>query len=97
MSAEVEAIARAWMMHQGHTDNQVLLAEQQTHENSGCDREDNAWNCDRNACGGSNHPEWDALREACEMANVAIDALQSIGSLCTDDPCNNRDHYELRA
>jgi hypothetical protein len=80
MAAEIEAIARAWMLHTGWTETQVLCAKQQTHENSGCFREGNDWDCS-NERGGSNHAAWDALIEACEMANVAVEALQSIGYL----------------
>jgi hypothetical protein len=80
VSVEIEAIARAWMAHQGYTEEQVLAAEQQTHQNSGCDREGDGWNCtDEN--GASLHPASDALNEACEMANVAVAALESIGYL----------------
>lgn len=32
-----------------------------------------------------------------DMAQAAVEAIRSIGHLCTDDPCINRDHYELRA
>lgn len=78
MAAEIESIARAWMEHQGYTWEQVLLAEQQTCQNSGCELEGYNWNChDDN--GNSNHPESDALYEACDMARVAIEALESIG------------------
>lgn len=84
MAAEIEAIARAWMLHTGWTEAQILRAEQETHEKSGCERVGDGWNC-RNERYGSNHPAWDALREACDMANVAVEALESLGlSLLVD-------------
>jgi hypothetical protein len=95
MASEIEAIARAWMAHQGYTDDEVN-AVSNNHDSYGCEVEGMVWNChDEN--GNSNHPVWDALCVACEMANVAVEALQSIGYLCTDDDCRDPHHYELRA
>lgn len=88
MAAEIEAIARAWMTHLGYTDDQVITAEQQNCKNSGCEREDTWWNC-FNERGESNHPLADALEEACAMARVAVEALESIGWTAPEihDPC----------
>jgi len=94
VAAEIEAIARAWMAHQGYTQEQIN-AIANSHEAYGCDREGEQWNC-FDEDGKSLHPDWDDLSVACEMANVAVEALQSIGYLCTDDECKNPAHYELR-
>jgi hypothetical protein len=72
---EIEAIAHAWMAHQGYTEEQILLADRQTHHNSGCQRLDDGWDC-INMFGNSHHPERDTLIEACDMARVAVDALE---------------------
>lgn len=85
MAAEIEAIARAWMAHQGYTEAEVAVAEQATHQQYGCEHTGLGYNCtDEN--GNSRHPIWDALYEACEMANVAVEALQSIGVEMLDEP-----------
>jgi hypothetical protein len=71
---DVQAIAYAWMRHQGHTDADIETAEQQTHQNSECEFTGQGWDC-VNEDGKSRHPLSDALDEACEMANVALEAL----------------------
>lgn len=84
MSAIVEAIARAWMKHQGYTEAEVLEAE--TQECTEECRSDggplagggilrHCWDED----GNSRHPLRDELSSACEFANVAIEAIESIG------------------
>jgi hypothetical protein len=78
MAADIEAIARAWMAHQGYTDDEVLQAEQQTCQSSGCELQGYDYDCSDEE-GKSNHPLADALHEACAMANVAVEALKSIG------------------
>lgn len=78
MSAEVEAIARAWMLHQGYTHEEIAIGEAQSHELSGCTFDGTNWDC-ADEDGESFHPQMDALVEACSMANVAIEALESIG------------------
>lgn len=82
MAAEIEVIARAWMEHQGYTEDEVN-AVSNNHDSYGCEAEGMQWNChDEN--GNSNHPVWDALEVACEMARVAVEALESIGWLPPD-------------
>ena len=74
MSSDVEAVARAWMYHQGYSKDEVDIAEQATHQQYGCEYQSQGYDCtDEN--GNSRHPIWDALYEASEMANVAIEAL----------------------
>jgi hypothetical protein len=75
VAAEIEALARAWMLHQGYTDEQVD-AIATSHSAYGCERENDGWNC-RDEEDNSLHPDWDELVVACEMANVAIVALRS--------------------
>ncbi|MBM4548712.1 hypothetical protein GS445_02985 [Rhodococcus hoagii] len=82
MRAEIEAIARAWMAHQGYTEDDISVAETDKHEASGCDWCPNHMSRDcTDEDGRPRHPYWDALEEACEMARIAVDALESIGSL----------------
>lgn len=81
MAAEIKAIARAWMLHQGYTDEQVNRAEIQSHSDAGCDYDGyGTWDCHLED-GTPRHPVRDALDEACDMANVAVEALESIGYL----------------
>lgn len=74
MSADIEAIAKAWMTHQGYTPDDIEVAETDTHENRGCYFDGTSWYC-FDEYGNSNHPAWDVLEEATEMARVAIEAL----------------------
>lgn len=74
MSADIAAIAKAWMAHQGYTDEEIAEAEIATHESSGCERDGVDWICS-DEYDNSNHPAWDVLEEATEMARVAVDAL----------------------
>jgi hypothetical protein len=88
MAAEIETIARAWMAHQGYTDDEVNgvcgnAVSSTTHWAHGCEFEGDTWNCIDDD-GKSRHPVWDALQEACDMANVAVKALESIGWLGPD-------------
>jgi hypothetical protein len=79
MANEIEAIARAWMAHQGYTVEQIERAEIQSHGDAGCGYDGyGTWDC-YHEDGTSRHPIWDALSEAAEMANVAVAALASIG------------------
>lgn len=88
MSAGVEAIAKAWMRHQGYTEDDIAVAETDTHQASGCEFCTNhmTWDCIDPETNQSRHPMWDALDEAVEMANVALEALESVGSLNAFDP-----------
>jgi hypothetical protein len=61
MAADIEAIARAWMAHQGYTDDEVLQAEQQTCQSSGCELQGYDYDCSDEE-GKSNHPLADALQ-----------------------------------
>jgi len=82
MSACVEAIARALLEHKGYTEDEINAPHAHKQE---------CWEDFTIAVGGgripvcrdeddkSYHPGWDALIEACDIANVAIDALESIG------------------
>lgn len=74
MSADIAAIAKAWMAHQGYTDEEIAEAEIATHESSGCERDGVDWICS-DEYDKSNHPAWDALEEAVAMAQVAVEAL----------------------
>lgn len=79
MAAEIEAIARAWMAHQGYTEQDVLTAEQQTCQNMGCEFDGQQWDCYYGEDGESPHPLGDALTEACAIARVAVEALEGLG------------------
>lgn len=79
MSVEVEAIAKAWMAHQGYTAEEIAEAEIATHESSGCERDGVDWIC-FDEYDKSNHLAWDALEEAIGMAHVAIEALELMGA-----------------
>lgn len=81
-ATEIEAIATAWLDHQGYT-AEAIAAAPLSHEKAGCDLEGMSWNC-WNEFGESLHPVWDAVCVAGEMANVAVEALQSIGYLRTE-------------
>ena len=74
MSADIEVIAKAWMAHQGYSPDDIEVAETDTHEARGCDWHGTSWYC-FDEYGNSNHPAWDVLEEATEMARVAIEAL----------------------
>lgn len=37
MSTDIEAIAKAWMAHQGYTADDIEVAETDTHQKRGCD------------------------------------------------------------
>lgn len=76
MSADVEAIAKAWMAHQGYSPDDIEVAETDTHEARGCYFAGTSWCC-FDEYGNSNHPAWDVLEEATEMARVAIEALEA--------------------
>jgi hypothetical protein len=71
---EIEAIAVAWMKHQGYTDDQIA-AINPDHRAYGCDPEGYNWNC-CDEYGQSLHPVWDAMCEASEMAVVVVEALR---------------------
>lgn len=81
---QVKAISVAWMHHLGYPDAQIADAEKVGHQNSGCEFEYPNWNCeDEN--GYPRHPEMDALIEASEMANVAIEALAALTFPASDE------------
>jgi hypothetical protein len=73
MSDLVETVARAWLRHQGYTDDDIADAPK-SHREAGCDSEGFAYNC-WDERGQSLHPVWDAIVVAGEMANVAVEAL----------------------
>lgn len=68
----MEVIAKAWLRHQGYTDERIDAIV--TGHNTGCELEGYSWNC-RDEEGKSLHPDWDALVDACAIANVAVEAL----------------------
>ena len=74
MSTDIEAIAKAWMAHQGYSLDDIEVAETDTHQKRGCDWHGTSWYC-FDEYGNSNHPALDVLEEATEMARVAIEAL----------------------
>lgn len=74
----VEAVANAWMRHQGYTEAQVdRAAAIQSHSDAGCGFDGFDWDC-RYEDGESRHPVLDALVEATDMANVAIETLAQL-------------------
>lgn len=75
MAAEIEAIARAWIQHLGYGDIDTIPTD---HTVYGCGIWHGDWDC-YDEEGNSRHPLWDALVEACDMANVAVETLESIG------------------
>lgn len=68
----MEVIAKAWLRHQGYTDERIDAIV--TGHNTGCELEGYSWNC-RDEEGKPLHPDWDALVDACAIANVAVKAL----------------------
>lgn len=68
----VEVIAKAWLRHQGYTDERIDAIA--PGHNTGCELEGYSWNC-RDEEGKPLHPDWDALVDACAIANVAVEAL----------------------
>jgi hypothetical protein len=72
----IERIAKAWLHHQGYSDNVIDALRTVNHESYGCEFCPNhqAWDCtDEN--GHSRHPVWDAIIEAGEIANVVVEIL----------------------
>lgn len=67
------------MEHQGYTQDQIN-AIGNNHDAYGCEYDTNSqrWDCTDDD-GKSLHPDWDDLAVACEMANVAVKALEEIG------------------
>ncbi|SLF57798.1 hypothetical protein [Mycobacteroides abscessus] len=85
----VEVIAKAWLRHQGYTDERIDAIV--PGHNTGCELEGYSWNC-RDEEGKPLHPDWDALVDACAIANVAVEALGGLtqehvsGMRVGDDP-----------
>lgn len=77
----IEAIAVAWLHHQGYTDEELATVprgevDRQTHEAMGCEHlgaEAGWWCFDDDE--RPNHPVWDAAIQAGEIANVVVEAL----------------------
>lgn len=73
---DVRAVATAWMLL-SWTAEGVAIAESQSCADS-CEHTGTGWDCTDEE-GDSRHPEADALAEACEMANLAIETLTGRG------------------
>ena len=77
MSGDVEAIATAWMLHQGYTQAEID-ADEADLDHSLCEMIPGVgWDC-VDEDGSDRHPERTALIEACEMANVALEAIAAM-------------------
>ncbi|MGY4103451.1 hypothetical protein ACW2Q0_28390 [Nocardia sp. R16R-3T] len=82
---EIEAIALAWLRHHGYTDEQIRIAGTQSCHDAGCEPFDasyygaefagqTTYNC-IDEDGKSRHPLRDEIANACDLANVALEAL----------------------
>lgn len=83
----IELIAEALLRHQGYTDEQ-LAAIEPGHDGYGCQFCPNhqRWDC-TDEDGRSLHPDWDAVVEASETANVVVEALglEQLFTACMED------------
>lgn len=75
---QVKIIADAWMLHQGYTQEEIEASVNDL-DHSLCEMIPGVgWDC-MDEDGSNRHPEYVALCEASEMANVALDALAQAG------------------
>lgn len=74
--ARLRAGTYAVMLHYGYTEEQVWLAEKETHDSVGCEREGYEWNCCDDE-GVSRHPIRDALERTAEILRIAFGVLDA--------------------